>query len=156
MSSGDTSLDAADEALADAAEADADALAAEADAEAALADADDASADALEADSLAAEALPDADELAALEEDDPPQAASPRQHAHIIAAANIAKHFFISNSFPSFLSYSHGTIPYARNCTLSAISISRPHVPIREADAFERPGGYAASSFAKVNILNIT
>ena len=89
MSSAETSLDAEE----------ADALAEAAEAEAALADVE--ALDALEADSLAADALPDADELAALEEDEPPQAASPKQHAHSSAATNIAKCLFISKSFPS-------------------------------------------------------
>ena len=90
FSSGLTSPDAADDA------ADALADAAEAAALEALADVLAADADAL----VDAEALVLADPEAALELDDPPHAASPRQQANNKPATTIARYFFITASSP--------------------------------------------------------
>ena len=73
----------------------ADALAALADALAALADELAALALAALADALAA--LPEA--LAADELEEPPHAASPRQHAHSMVAQRIARYFFMMLPF---------------------------------------------------------
>jgi len=51
--------------------------------------------DALAADVLAADALVLADPEAALELDDPPHAASPKQQAHNKPATSIARYFFM-------------------------------------------------------------